>query len=124
MNSDDLKRRTRQFGLDIIDLCLTLGADDFARLVRPQLLRAGTGVASNHRAACRGRSRREFASRLATVVEEADEAELWLDYLQERKRGPSDQVAGLRNEAVELRAIFSRSRATTLDNLRRGRRSP
>ena len=123
METEELKSRTRQFGLNVIDLCLTLGFDDFAQLVRPQLLRSGTGVAANHRSACRSRSRLEFASRLAVVVEEADESELWLDYLQVRKRGPINVVSDLRSEASELRAIFARSRSTTLKRIRELRKA-
>lgn len=118
MSIEELKARTRQFALDVIDLCLKLGADDFARLVRSQLLRAGTGVAANYRGACRSRSGREFAARLAIVVEEADEAELWLDFVETRAYGPADEVAALRREAIEVRAIFATARATTLRRTR------
>jgi 23S rRNA-intervening sequence protein len=48
-----------------------------------QLLRSGTAVAANYRAACRARSRAEFAARLGIVVEEADETMLWLELLDE-----------------------------------------
>jgi four helix bundle protein len=123
METEELKSRTRQFGLNVIDLCLTLGFDDFAQLIRPQLLRSGTGVAANHRSACRSRSRQEFASRLADVVEEADESELWLDYLQVRKREPIDVISDLRSEAIELRAIFARSRSTALKRIRERRKA-
>jgi four helix bundle protein len=112
MVGDELRERTRRFGLEAIDLCLRLGPDDFGRLVRAQLLRAATSVAANHRAACRSRSRREFVARLAVVIEEADECELWLDYMQARQYGPPNEVARLRREANELRAIFSASRTT------------
>ncbi|MGE5833030.1 MAG: four helix bundle protein [Acidobacteriota bacterium] len=121
METEELKHRTRQFGLDVIDLCVNLGMDDFARLVRRQLLRSGTGVAANHRSACRSRSPQEFASRLQVVVEEADESDLWLDYLQARKRGPDRVVSSLRGEAIELRAIFARSRSTVLKRLENGK---
>ena len=114
MTADELKDRTRQFAFDVIDLCLGLGADDLARLVRPQLLRAGAGVASNYRAACRSRSRKEFASRLGIVAEEADECEFWLHVLVNRHSRPAGSIAGLRREATELRAIMAASRATTL----------
>src|SRR5215467_8049140 len=81
-----------------------------------QLFRAGTGVAANYRAACRSRSKREFAARLAIVVEEADEAEYWLDIL-----GTLTTTSGVKEakcEAAELRAIFAAARATTLTTLR------
>jgi four helix bundle protein len=87
MIGDELKARTRRFALGVIDLCLKLGSDDLAKLVRPQLLRAGTGVAANHRASTRCRSSREFASKLLIVVEEADESEFWLDVLETRRAG-------------------------------------
>jgi len=101
---------------------MTLGRDDFVEVLRPQLLRAGTGVATNYRATCRSRSDKEFASRLATVVEEVDESELWLDFLQTRGYGAIEIVRRLRSEAIELRGIFSKSRATTLRRLRERRK--
>ena len=86
--------------------------DDVGRMIAPQLLRAGTGTAANHRATSHSRSRREFIARLSVVVEEADESELWLDYLETLGMGPKDEVQRLRREATELRSIFSASRST------------
>ena len=123
METEELKSRTRQFGLNVIDLCLTLGGDDFAQLVRPQLLRSGTGVAANHRSACRSRSRREFASRLAVVVEEADAIRALARLPSARKRGPIEVLSDLRSEAIELRAIFARARSTTLKRIRERRKA-
>jgi len=119
MIGDELKARARQFALDVIDLCLHLGTDDLARLVRPQLLRACTGLAANYRAAGRSRTRREFISKLGLVIEEADESELWLDVLETKKCGPLEAVSRLRREAYELRAIFAASRRTALDRIRK-----
>ena len=116
-----MRARTRLFALDVIDLCLKLGSDDFGRLIRPQLLRAGTGLAANHRAASRCRSRREFVAKLSVVIEEADESELWLDFLETRRYGPPETVSRLRSEAQELRAIFAASRSTAIERLRKAR---
>jgi four helix bundle protein len=89
-----------------------------SNLVRPQLLRAASGVAANYRAAGRSRSRREFVARLGVVIEEADESELWLDILETRRHGPPETVKRLRQEASELRAIFIASRRTAAAGLR------
>jgi four helix bundle protein len=43
-----------------------------------QLLRCGTSVGANYRAACRGRSKAEFIARLGIVEEQADETAYWL----------------------------------------------
>ena len=119
MIGQQLRTRSRQFALDVIDLCLSLGQSDLARLIRPQLLRAGTGVASNHRAACHSRTRREFVSKFSVVIEEADESEWWLDVLETKRSSPAPEIKRLRQEAIELRAIFSASRKTAARKLRR-----
>jgi four helix bundle protein len=114
---DNLRARTRQFALDVVSFCVRLPSDDLCRVVRPQLLRAATGVAANYRAACRSRSRKEFAARLSVVIEESDESELWLDVLQVNQRGASEEIQRLMAEASELTAIMAASRSTTLSGL-------
>jgi four helix bundle protein len=118
--ADQLRARTRQFALDVIVLCSRLGLGDLARVVRPQLLRAATGIAANYRAACRSRSLREFVSRLAVVVEECDEAELWLDVVETMALGDLQRASRLRKEAAELLAVMSSSRRTALQRLMQG----
>jgi len=118
MIADQLRARTRQFALDVIVLCSQIGFGDLARVVRPQLLRAATGIAANYRAACRSRSHREFVSRLAVVVEECDEAELWLDVVQVMSLGDPQRTSALRREAAELLAVMSSSRRTALQRLK------
>jgi four helix bundle protein len=105
--------------MDAIDLCLGLGADDLGKLVRPQLLRAATGVAANHRAASRSRSRKEYVAKLSVVIEEADESELWLDILEAKRHGPPVLIKRLRQEASELCAIFVASRTTATAGLKK-----
>lgn len=121
MNADELRARTRLFALEVIRLCGRLGFDDLARTIRPQLLRSATGIASNYRATCRSRSRKEFASRLGVVVEECDESELWLDFIETLGLGNASKVALLRREALELVKIMSSSRTTALKRLRQQR---
>ena len=83
-----------------------------ARVFSQQLLRAGTSVAANYRAACRGRSRREFAAKLGTVIEEADEAESWLAATRDLQIVTAPEVESLRVEADELVAIFTQAYRT------------
>ena len=123
VNANELRERSRRFALNVVRLCLKLGHDDLGQLIRPQLLRAGTGVATNHRAAGRGRSNKEFAARLGVVVEEADESEFWLDALRELNYGPSADVGRLHQESVELRAIFSASRTTVLTRMKESKKA-
>jgi four helix bundle protein len=110
--ADDLRARTKRFGFAVIDLVKRLPQNLATDCVGRQLIRSGTGVASNHRAACRGRSRREFIAKLGVVLEEADESELWLEALIACDLAPGLPADRLLREASELRAIFSQSMRT------------
>jgi four helix bundle protein len=106
---NDLRDRTKRFAFRVIDLVKELPRNIATDVIARQLVRAGTGICSNHRAACRARSRREFIARLGVVVEEADESELWLEALLECALAPATSVRPLHQEASELRAIFYQS---------------
>src|SRR6266436_1223338 len=74
----DLKDRTREFALAVVQLVEEMPHGRTADVIARQLLRAGTSVGANYRAACRARSRREFVAKLGIVEEETDEAQFWL----------------------------------------------
>jgi four helix bundle protein len=70
-----------------------------------QLLRAGTSVGANYRAAIRGRSRGDFVSRMGIVEEECDEALYWIDVLVELGLTSGKRVEQVRSEGSEIIAI-------------------
>ncbi len=110
--TQDLVQRAKTFALDIIRLSTQLPKTSEARVLGRQIIRSGTSVAANYRAACRARSRAEFIAKLGTVVEEADETVFWLELLIESGISHEDRTVGLLREAKELLAIFSASRRT------------
>jgi four helix bundle protein len=83
-----------------------------AQVLGKQLLRCGTSVAANYRAACRGRSRAEWISKIGIVVEEADEAVFWLEMLVDCEIVPEPKLSDLLKEAHELSALFTASQST------------
>ena len=96
----------------VIRLVESLPNTKTAATIGGQLLRCGTSVGANYRAACRGRSKAEFIAKLGTVEEEADESAYWLEMLVEAKIIKMNSVAGLHAEADELTAIMAKSRQT------------
>jgi len=110
MNADDLKKRTKQFALRILKLVAALPTSVQGRAVGGQLVRAGTSVGANYRAACRGRSRAEFVAKLGVVEEEADESGFWLELIIESDLLKKELVQPLLDEANELAKIMARSR--------------
>ncbi|HMC64777.1 MAG TPA: four helix bundle protein [Gemmataceae bacterium] len=117
MDSDELKRRTKEFAKRIIRLCRELPNAEEGRLVRGQLFRAGTSVGSNYRAACRGRSKAEFISKLGVVLEETDESLYWLELIVETEMMKRDRLEALMDEANQLSAIW----VASLNTAKQGR---
>jgi len=76
------------------------------------VLRSGTSVGANYRAACRARSRAEFVAKLGIVLEEADETVFWLELLPEGGIVKREKLDGLVKEAEELTSIFVTSLCT------------
>jgi len=112
MNANELKERTKQFALSIIKLAPSISRKPEANVIRHQIIRSGTSVGANYRAACRARSRAEFISKIGIVEEEADETVYWLELLNESGLAKTDLATTLLQEARELVAIFSASRRT------------
>jgi len=111
-DQSDLRVRTKQFALRILRLYRALPTKDEARILGKQLLRSGTSVGANYRAACRARSRAEFIAKLGIVLEEADETLFWLESLLEAGIVSHERLDTLVKEAQELTSIFVTSLCT------------
>jgi len=113
--AEAFKKRTKKFAIDIIFLFRRLPKTEEAKIIGRQLIKSATSVASNYRAACKGRSDNEFYSKLSIVVEEADESVFWLEVLTEAE--VYDVEKNILNEANEILAVVSASRKTMKDHL-------
>ena len=105
MTEAQLKKRTKDFAKNIIELCRKLPDNREGRLIGNQVFRSGTSVAANYRAACRSRSKAEFISKLSIVGEEADETLFWLELIKEMKTLQNSLLDDLTKESDELVAI-------------------
>ena len=120
--TEELKERTKQFALRVVKLFRLLPRAAEARVIGGQLLRSGTAVAANYRAACRARSKAEFIAKIGVVVEEADETVFWLELLVDAGIIPKQRLEALQTEANELLAIFAASQRTAKSTLASARK--
>ena len=121
MNREELKERTKQFALRVMRLVDALPKSTKGRALAGQLIRSGTSVAANYRAACRGRSRAEFIAKIGVVEEEADETALWLELIIADELLSKKKVQSLLDEANELVAIMAASYISAQKNAVRNR---
>ena len=112
MNSDELKKRTKEFAIRTIKLVNELPKNSLGRTIGTQLLRAATSVGANYRAVCRAKSTPDFIYKINIVEEEADECTYWLELIIETGLLAKKNVNLLLKEADELTAIFTASGKT------------
>ena len=79
LNEREFKARTKDIALRVIRLVDSLPSRRSADVIGKQLLRSGTSIGANYRAACRGKSTADVINKLAIVEEEADESLYWIE---------------------------------------------
>ena len=105
MTSEEMKIRTKRFALRVLKLVESLPYGKSADVIGKQLLRCGTSVGANYRAACRAKSTADFIAKLAIVEEEADESIYWIELLVESSLVKENLVINLLDEANQILSI-------------------
>ena len=112
MTEAEMIQRTKQFSLRVMKLAAALPNQRQWWPISAQIIRSGTSVGANYRAACRGRSKSEFLAKLGIVEEETDETMFWMEMIMEGGGLERDRVTPLYQEAEELLRIVVASRRT------------
>jgi len=112
MDKFEMADRTKRFALKVLKLADTLPRSRSGMTIGNQIVRSGTSVAANYRAALRGRSKAEFIAKIGIVLEEADETLFWLELTEDAGLLPSEKIAELKGEADALVRIFNKTRSS------------
>ena len=83
MTEKDLKNKTKNIAVAVARLCQKLPANRINNTYVDQILRSSASLAANYRAACRGKSTKDFVYKLQVVEEETDETMFFLELLAE-----------------------------------------
>jgi len=106
MTSDELRTRMKKFAVRIIKLADNLPNTVSGRTISNQIIRSGTSPCANYRAACLGKSDKDFINKLKIVEEELDETLYWLELIEETGSIKKNLIADLMNENLELLKII------------------
>ncbi|MEX6685862.1 four helix bundle protein [Danxiaibacter flavus] len=112
----DLEKRTRQFHIDVINLCAMLPKNIAAYELAKQVIRSAGSVGANYRASKRAKSAADFVYKIEIVLEEADESHYWLSVIRDTNLLNIALLHDLIKEANELTAIFAASDKTAKMN--------
>lgn len=117
MNAEELRQRTKRFGLDVIKLVEALPSTLTGKVIGNQLLRSALSFGANYCAACRGHSKADFISKVGITIEEANKSQHWLEILGDAGLIPTEKLKALIKEAGELVAIITVSAKSARANL-------
>ena len=109
MTELELKARFRTFSIGIVNMMRTMPNDLASVTIARQIIRSGTSPAANYRAACLGKSDKDFINKLKMVEEELDETCHWLDMIMVCSILPCENVSGIYNECQQLLRIITSS---------------
>ena len=112
MNREELTKRTKEFAHRCVKLAMALPETALGKHLRGQVIGCSTSVAANYRATCLSQSKASFTAKLSIVLEEADEAAFWLEFIIDENLLNENLVIPLLQEAGELTKIFASSRKT------------
>ena len=105
MDENLFKRRTKQLALRIIKAVESVPKNRTADVLGRQLIRSGTSIGANYRAACRGKSTADVIAKLRIVEEEADESVYWMELLIESGLVSEARLSELLQETNEIIAM-------------------
>ncbi len=115
MRNAELKTRTFEAGVRVVRLVEALGKSSEPQVIGRQLLRSGTSIGANYRAAMRARSRAGFMAKLG-IVEECDESIYWIDLLVALDFLKENRASALRDELDQTIAMVITSIKTARKN--------
>ena len=109
MTREEMKDRLKAFAVRIIKLVDKLPGTQAGKAIGNQIVRSGTSPGANYRAACIGKSDKDFLNKLKMVEEELDETLYWLELIMELELVKPDLLKGLYQENKELVSIVVKS---------------
>ena len=105
MDEEIFKSRTKKLAVAIIKQVDKLPPSLASDVIGKQLIRSGTSIGANYRAACRAKSTPDMINKMKIVEEESDETEYWLELLVEAEIVSQNQITGIYKEADEILAM-------------------
>jgi four helix bundle protein len=108
MSGADIRARTFRFACRTLELSEKLyRAGGVARLIAPQLLRAGTSIGANLEEAYAGQTKADFVAKTCIALKEAREAKYWRRLVDVRKLLLYEDLNPDIQEADEIIAILT-----------------
>lgn len=101
-----IKRKSRDFAIDIINLYKWLCEVQHEYIMSKQVLRSGTSIGANVAEGVRGQTLPDFYAKMNIALKEASETSYWLDILHETDYLPDDKFKTINTFCDEIISIL------------------
>ncbi len=103
----DLEERTTEFAKRVIRLCKVLSKNPMNNRLIGQAVGSAGSMGANYREANDALGRKDFFHRMRIARKETKEIIHWLELIEEANPKFKPRMQNLKEEAIELRNIFS-----------------
>jgi four helix bundle protein len=105
MDEKVFKDRTKQLAIAVLRLVDGMPRSISADALSRQVVRSGTSIGANYRAACRAKSTADRINKLKSVEEESDETAYWLELITEMEYIHPEKTSPIEKETNEILAM-------------------
>ncbi len=117
MKENKLVNLSKQFSIDIINLCMDIKENRKKNILINQLLRSGTSIGANIYEANYASSKPDFINKLQISLKECYETDYWLEIFKETSIITIDEYDSLFSKCSKIRILLISSLKTAKNNL-------
>ena len=118
MKENFLVDLSKQFAVDIVNLCTDIKENRKSNVLLNQVLRSGTSIGANIHEAQYAQGKKDFISKLEIALKEASETGYWLELLYRTKYIDEKTFKVLSYKCTSLRAMLIASCRTAKENVK------
>ncbi len=112
MKENKLVDLSKQFAVDIVNLCTEIKENKKGNVLLNQLLRSGTSVGANIHEANYAASKADFINKFQIALKECYESDYWLDIFKETKIITEEKYIEMYNKCSKIRKLLISSITT------------
>ena len=116
MKENFLVDLSKQFAVDIVNLCTDIKENRKSNVLLNQVLRSGTSIGANIHEAKYAQSKADFINKLEISLKECSETEYWLELIFRKGKMSENTYKDLRNKCGSIRRRLIASITTAKGN--------
>ena len=112
MKENKLVDLSKQFAVDIVNLCTDIKESKKGNVLLNQLLRSGTSIGANIHEANYAASKADFINKLQIALKECYESDYWLCLFKDTKMITDSEYSGMYGKCSKIRTLLIASITT------------